>query len=260
MGGHKVSMIILAGLGWGLFAGCNKPSHQQVMTFLRGHEHATSGAAYRLAPPDIIRIESVQAPEVEGLYRIQPDGTIQNELLSNVNLVDLTPREAAAKLQKLLRHYYHDPIVNVSLDTSASRSIFMFGEVGGADNAADRTITRVPITGSDTILNLLSRYPPTANAWLSEVHVIRPEPEDPNETQELRIDFMQIVRGDLRQNIVLQEGDIVWVPPTPMAWVGHRVREILQPVGPAIQLYTTPATVEDASEVYDDEPSQSSQR
>ena len=60
--------------------------------------------------------------------------------------------------------------------------------------------------------------------------------------------------------VVLQEGDIVWVPPTPMAWVGHRVREILQPVGPAIQLYTTPAVIEDASEVYDDEPTQTSRR
>ena len=72
MGGHKTTMILLAGIGCGLLTGC-QPSHQQVMTFLRGHDHATSGAAYRLAPPDIIRIESPQAPEVEGFYRIQPD-------------------------------------------------------------------------------------------------------------------------------------------------------------------------------------------
>ena len=66
-------------------------------------------------------------------------------------------------MQKLLSHYYREPVVNVSLDGSASRSIFMYGEVGGADNAADRTIARVPVSGNDTLLNLLSSYPPTGS-------------------------------------------------------------------------------------------------
>jgi hypothetical protein len=55
--------------------------------------------------------------------------------------------------------------------------------------------------------------------------------------------------GDTAQNVLLQPGDIIDVPPTPLAWVGQRVRELLYPVTPAIRLWDSPS---DALETYDD--------
>ena len=140
------------------------------MTFLKGHRHTSAGAAYRLAPPDVITVESPQAPELEGSYRIQPDGTVQNRLLGSVRVVGLTTRETSAKLQKLLSHYYRDPVVHVALSRQYSKVIFMYGEVGESTGiSADRGMQRVPLTGQDTILNVLTNNPPSKNAWLSQV-------------------------------------------------------------------------------------------
>ena len=38
--------------------------------------------------------------------------------------------------------------------------------------------------------------------------------------------------GDLERNVLLQEGDIIYVPPTPLAWVGLRLQELIGPVAP----------------------------
>jgi hypothetical protein len=45
----------------------------------------------------------------------------------------------------------------------------------------------------------------------------------------------------------------VYIPPTPLAWVGLRFQELLFPVTPAIDAYTTPARAMAAQEIYDDE-------
>jgi len=100
---------------------------------------------------------------------------------------------------------------------------------------------------------VLTRNPPSMNAWLSQIKVIRPA-YDPVDNQEMVIDFHNMITtGDLRRNILLQEGDIVYVPPTVFAWIGYRINELLQPVQPVITAYTTPDTIRDAGDVYDDD-------
>ena len=122
-------------------------------------------------------------------------------------------------------------------------------KIGGL--ASGRSASSVPITGRDTVLNVLTQNPPSSNAWLSQIKIIRPG-RTPEENQEFRINFYDLIaRGDMRQNVLLQEGDILYVPPTPMAWVGYRVRELLQPVAPAIATYQTPAQIINADSVYD---------
>jgi hypothetical protein len=263
--GARITILAVAGAMM-TTTGCG-PSHQQVMTFLRGHQHSTAGAAYQLQPPDVIKLEAPQAPELDGLYRIQADGTIQNRLLGSVRVVGLTPREAAAKLQQLLQHYYKEPVVNLSVARYASKVIYMYGELAGigvggvGTNAADRSMSRVPVTGRDTILDVLTAHPPSANAWLNHVRIIRPDPNDPDKNQEIKVDVEKLIKyGDLRHNVLLQDGDIVAIPPTPQAWLGHRVRELLQPVNPMLQAYTAPAAFDDANDQYhgDDDDSSSS--
>ena len=100
-------------------------------------------------------------------------------------------------------------------------------------------------------MNILTTYGPTQNAWLSQIKLIRPA-LDPKDNQEIVINFHKMVAlGDMRQNYMLQEGDILYVPPTPMAWIGYRIREFIQPVAPAIQAYQTPAQIISADDVYD---------
>lgn len=57
--------------------------------------------------------------------------------------------------------------------------------------------------------------------------------------------------GDWSQNILLEPNDIVFIPPTPAAWLGHRVAEILFPVQPLVQAYVAPAYLSDLNNAYD---------
>lgn len=238
------------------FMGDKLPDHQQHLTFLNPSEHIASGTTSILAPPDRIHIYSPQASEVNATQTIRADGTIRLPLLGPVRVAGLTPREAAAKLQIELRTFYENPYVEVSLANNQSKVFYIFGEIGGGGaggggGGQDRGGRVVPITGRDHILNVLTLNAPSQNAWLSQIKVIRPDAKDPKKNQEIKIDFYNMItNGDLRQNILLQEGDIVYVPPTPMAWIGYRIREILQPVSPVINAYQTPASILDADDVY----------
>ncbi len=243
-----------SGLASLLFVGC-APTHQDVMTFRHASNTVTSGTSYRVGPTDSINIIAPQAPEVNDSVRIRADGTIHLKLLDEVRVAGLTTREIASKLRHELRAYYQDPTVHVSLARTASRVFYLFGEVGGSQGglgSGGRAVSSRPITGRDTIMNVLTQSAPTPNAWLSQIKLIRPA-VDPEDNQEIVINFFKMAAlGDMRQNYMLQEGDILYVPPTPMAWIGYRIREILQPVAPVLQAYSTPAQIISAGDVYDD--------
>jgi hypothetical protein len=59
--------------------------------------------------------------------------------------------------------------------------------------------------------------------------------------------------GDWSKNILLEPDDIVYVPPTPIAWLGQKTRELISPAAPLAQAYLTPAYVMDLDDEYDDE-------
>ena len=43
-----------------------------------------------------------------------------------------------------------------------------------------------------------------------------------------------IIHGDLSKNVLLQEGDIVYVPPTILATISKVIAEFAQPIGQAL--------------------------
>lgn len=233
-----VAIVMLAATG-----GCGGPKQDDMQHFLRSHETLVSGVDYRVAPPDIVQISSPQALEVDGdIQLIRMDGKINLRLLGEVKIAGLTTPEIASKLETLLSRYYQRPQVNVRVVGYRSKHIFVTGEVTGGG--------ALPYTGRDTLLEVLSQAQPTFSAWTGNVKVIRPSP-DKSERHEVTVNVDKIMKeGDLKKNILLQEGDIVYVPPTPMAWVGNQFRQLLLPVAPATQTIITPKTFESSVDVY----------
>ena len=222
--------------------GCG-PRDQELSAFIHDHEANVSASDYRVQPPDSIEISAAAAPEVDGeVQTIRQDGKISLRLLGEIEVAGMTPLEISRKLESLLATYYRDPKVSVRLGNSDSKKFYVFGQVGGT--GAYR------YTGRDTILTAIAAAKPTQIACMQQVRVIRPS-HDEKKRVEMVVDCERMLkRGKMEQNVYLQEGDIVYVPPTVLGWIGLRFGELLYPVGPAIQTVVTPQSAANSVNSY----------
>lgn len=224
-------------------SGCAS-SNKDALHFLREHEHEVAAIEYRVGIPDGIAVSAPRVLEIDGeTQRIQPDGKISLRLLGDVKVVGMTAKEIAAKLEVLLSRYYLDPKVSVRVIDYESKKYYVYGQ---ASNVGPR-----PFTGHDTLLDAVVRSGTNFLSWTSRVKVVRPAHGD-TPVRTLEVDVDQMVKGgDWTNNILLEPDDMVYIPPTPMAWVGLRVREVVYPFAPAAQAYTLPAQVRSLDQVYD---------
>jgi hypothetical protein len=103
------------------------------------------------------------------------------------------------------------------------------------------------------LIKALADAQPTFLAWRTQIRLVRPSDEE-NRRKTIVVDLDHMLdSGDLSQNVLLQEGDIVQVPPTPLAWLGLRIRELLFPVQPALDAYNAPARGIESQHTYEDE-------
>lgn len=227
-------------------AGCATSRHEQLVAFLRAHETEVSTGEYIVRPPDVIAVHAPGAPEIDGVTQmVRPDGKVVLRLLGEVDVAGLTTEEIARKLEAQLSRYYVEPEVVVQVAGYNSQFYYVFGEVGRAGPR--------PYTGRDTLLTALAEAQPTFLAWRSRIRVVRPSPEA-GERKLIVVNLDDMVRsGDVSQNVLLQAGDIVEVPPTPLGWLGHRVRELLYPFTPMVYAYSLPADVIDDTNTYEEE-------
>lgn len=237
-----IGRLALVG-GASLFTGC-AASNADILHFLREHEYAVSATEYRIGIPDSIAITAPQIPEVDGTFRrIQPDGKINLELLGDVKVVGLTAKEVAAKLEILLSRYYRDPKVSAFVDRFASKKYYIHGQVQSAGAR--------PYTGRDTLLDAVLASGITFQSNTRRITVTRPSHDD-EPVRKIYVNADEMLRkGDWSKNILLEPNDIVYIPPTPLAWVALRLRELIFPVTPVIQAYTTPLEFAYAQDDYE---------
>ncbi|MFQ5806473.1 MAG: polysaccharide biosynthesis/export family protein [Phycisphaerae bacterium] len=226
-----------------LATGC-APTHGQLVAFLRSNDAAVSTGHYTVNPPDAITIHAPGAGEIDGvMQQVRPDGKVSLRLLGEVQVAGLTTQEIAEKLEAQLSRYYIEPEVVVEVSQYRSQRYYVFGEVGSPGPK--------PYTGRDTLLTALAQASPTFLAWRSQIRVVRPAP-DGKSRKTIVVDLDEMIRGGgADQNVLLQPGDIIEVPPTPLAWLGLRVRELLYPVTPALRAYESPAEALSTTEEYE---------
>ena len=82
--------------------GCAQ-KYDDLKSFVQAHNHDVVSSIYRVEPPDVIGIESPTCPEVDGeIQTVDIDGKISLQLLNEVKVSMLTPKEISAKLEGLL--------------------------------------------------------------------------------------------------------------------------------------------------------------
>lgn len=238
--------LLLAG-HLALASGCQSDD-REINAFIHDWEASVSGTVDVVQPPDAIEIYSPDAPEIDGEVQVvDAAGKISLRLIGQVKVAGMTPVEIARKLEAILSKYYSDPTVRVRLADRRSRRIYVFGQVDSSGP--------YPYTGRDTVLSVLAKANLTFLAWKSQIKVIRPS-HDEGKRHVIVVDADKIMeKGDLEMNVLLEEGDIIYVPPTPLAWLGLRAREILFPARQVTQATVEPGyTKLDYQYAYDSNP------
>ena len=191
--------------------------------FHNAGEHGVTVREYRIDPPDEITLRAPRIPELDGQKRIvQPDGKIPLPLVGQVSVAGLTPDEAAQRLQKLVSKYYVQPDIHLEVGAN-SKFYYVFGF--GSNKPG-----KIPYTGRVTVISALAEAGFNLTAWPEQVRISRPA-RDGAANATAVVDFTKVWdNGDLSQNYLLEEGDVILIPMTPIAAWGVGTSQLLAPL------------------------------
>jgi protein involved in polysaccharide export with SLBB domain len=210
--------------------GCFSSNPNDIKAFVRPDRINVTAANYILQPPDEIEIHCSRIPEIDKQsQQIRPDGKVVFEGLGEIDAAGKTPKQLADLLyEKALTLYAltgENPI-EVRVTKYKSCVYYVLGQVyfPGPKEC----------TGRETILTALARARPTVLAWIDRIQVIRPSADKKIKPKIFELNYDRMTaHGDTSQNVLLQEGDIVYVPPTVLAAIAMKVEEFFQPIGRA---------------------------
>jgi len=220
-----VVVLSLAALGLG---GCFSSHPRDIKAFLKPYEVKVTMDDYILRPPDEIEVHCSKVPEIHmQRQRIRPDGKVSFEALGEIEAVGKTPAQLAEVLESKAAKLYTlagDEPIDVRVVAFMSKYYYVLGEVSYAGPQ--------PCTGRDTLVTTLARAQPTVLAWKKRIQVIRPSSDKavPPKIFEVNYDRM-IAHGDTSKDVLLEEGDIVFVPPTILAAIAMKIEEFVRPIG-----------------------------
>jgi polysaccharide export outer membrane protein len=189
---------------------------------------AQANLAYVIGPSDVLSIKVFEEPTLSGPYNVDSDSTITFPLVGRVEVKGMTVREVEAKLTKLLTgDYLRRPQVSVEIAQFRSRSIFVLGEV--------RTPGKYSIEGQVTLLEVIanagSLTPTAGNEIIVQRYkdgnpvVLTPAlPGDERAAEVMRVSMDALREGKGDANLLLQDGDTLFIPSAEKFYVTGFVR------------------------------------
>lgn len=164
---------------------------------------ATTDPNYMIGAQDVLDISVWKEPELSRSVPVRPDGKISLPLLNDVQASGLTPTQLAAQITSGLNKFMTNPQVTVIVEQINSQRVYILGE-------ASRVGTYTLLPGM-TVLQALSNaggFTPFANS--RKIYVMRTE--NGKQTKYF-FNYKDVVNGKhAEQNIVLQNGDTIYVP------------------------------------------------
>ena len=185
---------------------------------------ASKRSDYIVGAQDVLKVTVFDEPQLSGTFRVDTDGAFTYPFVGRLKAVGQTLRSIEAELTKLLADgYVRRPQVSIEVEQYRSRSIFIVGEV--------RTPGKYPLSGEMTLLEAIAQAGSTTQSAGSEVLILRPvdakgeqqlEPGATPETRTTRVNLADLQSGRLMNNVMLREGDTIFVPRAERFYVtGH---------------------------------------
>lgn len=189
---------------------------------------------YVLDPPDVLLVESTQGlrdQPIRGQHLIRPDGTISLGIYGSVHVAGMTIENArlaiAAVLAQRIKDF--DPR-NLSVDVLSynSKVYYVITDGGGYGEQ----VYRVPVTGSETVLDAISQInglPPVASK--RKIWIARRTPGDGGPPQVYPVNWCAITQqGISATNYQVLPGDRIYVKADCLMRIDAALAKFLSPV------------------------------
>ena len=178
---------------------------------------------YTLGPKDVISVNVMRHPEVSGSYEINAEGKIQYEFVGDVVVENMTKDEVTKVLKERLSEYIVNPDVTVKISGYNSKVVYVVGEVGQPGKIFMQGNT---ITVRDA---LLQAGLPLLSGVTKKSSLITPS--ESGKINKANVDvYALLYQGDLRENKIMNPGDILYIPPTFLTKTMRAISPITQPL------------------------------
>ncbi|MEJ5359960.1 MAG: FG-GAP-like repeat-containing protein, partial [Desulfobacterales bacterium] len=165
-------------------------------------------AEYKIGPGDLLEVlfwEGASAARQE--LPVQPNGRISFGLVEQVPVAGLTASEAGRALEERLKPFFRRPRIEIRVKEHQSRTVRLLGALGRGGIPGGGA-GEYRLKGRTTLLEMLAAAGGThPDADLKAVRVRRQS----GETLTLNL-YQALTQGDLSQDVVLNDGDLVFVP------------------------------------------------
>lgn len=165
-------------------------------------------SGYTIGSGDVLNIIVLDELALSGLFTVSSQGTISYPFLGNIQVGGMTVEEFNRFLtSRLGRDYLVNPVVTVSIQSYASKRVFVQGEVvkPGVYFLKDQS----------GVLNILLEAGGTTENASEEIVILRSKEDSVADSEEdfeqIRINLRQLLSGNQSQNIQVQPDDIVYV-------------------------------------------------
>jgi polysaccharide export outer membrane protein len=167
---------------------------------------------YTIGPGDVLKITVWGHEDLSKDYPVALDGRVPFPLIGSVQAAGLTTSELARRLRDLLeKDYLVNPQVIVAVRDYLSTKVHVMGE---AEKPG-----LFYLTGPTTLLEILSKAGGLSRTAGKDLVLVRTatgretgSPGVTSSTVLLRLDLRKIQAGDVKENILLQNGDMMFVP------------------------------------------------
>lgn len=184
------------------------------------------GVAFLVDPTILVTPGAERLVLLTQLQSVGLDGTILLPYVGPVMVLGLTERELKRLVESQLAAFFNLPIQVTPRILDRGKYFFAFGEVLQKG--------RVPYFKADlTLLEAVTYVLPTRLANLGRVRLIKPDAENP-----LVIDVNireMIMTGNTRYNILLDENDFIYIPPTWLGGIARFIEKLLEPLNVAVR-------------------------
>jgi polysaccharide export outer membrane protein len=219
----RASAAALAGIVWAAALGC--------ATTPMPPPTAPTRAAYLVGAPDRLHVTIYPDPVIERDVTVRPDGMISIDLIGDVPAGGRSLGQITTDVEQRIGRFKRGATVTLSLLAAHSNAVTVLGEVRAPQSFELQKDTRVA-----EAIGQVGGAVYTGST--DSVRVVR---SGGGEAVVYHVDLDAIQAGDLRTNILLASGDIVYVPPTFWARFGYAVQAVLFPFNPLLGLGTSVA-------------------